>query len=72
MYIDVSQLNICRPPPLRSHHLYMNDAECAETIGKSYIRFFRFLVFKLLNAKQVTKYAQKKLFKSGQIYRQLI
>ena len=37
---DASQLRICTTPPsLRSGHLYMEDAQCAETNEKSCIRF---------------------------------
>ena len=39
----VSQLRICRlPTPLRSGHLYIKDAQCAETNEKSYFRFSDF------------------------------
>ena len=41
-------------PSLRSDHLYIKHAKCAITIEKSYFRFFRFLVFELLVAKEIT------------------
>ena len=40
-------------PPLRSGHLCIKDEECAELNKKSYLRFFRFLVFELLAAKEL-------------------
>ena len=46
------------PPSLRSGHLYIKDAQCAETNEKSYIRF---LVFELLVAKDLTIWLQKKI-----------
>ena len=51
-FIGCSQLRICR---LRSGHLCIKDAQCAETKEKSYIRFFRFLVFELLTSKMSQK-----------------
>ena len=45
------------PSPLRSGHLYIKDEECAE----SYFRFFRFLVFELLVAKDITIRLQNKM-----------
>ena len=41
------------PPPLRSGHLFIKDGECAESNEESYFRFFRFLVFELLAAKEL-------------------
>ena len=34
------------PPPLRSGANFMKDAECAESKEKSYLRFFRFFIFR--------------------------
>ena len=55
------------PPPcpsLRSGHFYIKYAECAESNEESYIRFFRFLIFELLVAKEITIRLQKnKYFK---------
>ena len=50
------------PPLLRSGHLYIKYGECAESNEKSYIRFFRFLVFELLAAKEIPIQLQNKLF----------
>ena len=47
------------PPPLRTGHLYMKDAQCAETNEKSY---FRFLVFDLLVVKELPIRLQKNNF----------
>ena len=47
--------------PLRSGHLDIKDAQCAETKEKSCVRFFRFLVIGVLN---VQKDAQKIKFSS--------
>ena len=35
------------PSSIRSGHTYMKDAHSADLYEKSYIRFFRFLVFEL-------------------------
>ena len=59
------------PPNLRSVHIYIKHKECAESNEKSYFRFFQFLVFELLAAKELPIRLQTKiLFKSGQIYRE--
>ena len=47
------------PPPLRSGHLNIKDAECAESNKKSY---FRFLVFELLVVKELPIRLQKNNF----------
>ena len=37
------------PLPLRSGHIYMKDAHCAEPNEKSFIRFFRFyFIFRVM------------------------
>ena len=56
------------PAPLSSGHLYIKDAQCADTNEKLYLRFFWFLVFELLSQKRLQN-MRKKLFKSGQIYK---
>ena len=48
------------PPSLRSGHLYMKNAQCAETNEKSCIRILIFLVFELLLVKDVTIRVQNK------------
>ena len=60
----VSQLRICRTPlQFRSGHIYIKDAQYAETNEKSYFRFFLFLV---IGVQKVTKDAvKKKFFKSS-------
>ena len=46
-------------PPLRSGHLNIKDAECAESIKKS---CFRFLIFELLVVKELPIWLQKNNF----------
>ena len=58
--VGVSQLRIYRTPtPLRSGHLNIKDAECAESNKKLY---FRFLVFELLVVKELPIRLQKNNF----------
>ena len=38
--MGISQLRICRPPPLRSGQICMKYAECAETNEKRTEHFF--------------------------------
>ena len=40
-------LGYADPPPLRSGHIYMKDANSAELNEKKYFRFFQFLFFDL-------------------------
>ena len=71
--LALSQVRICRPPTLRSSHIYMKDAHSAESYEKSHFRFSFFELWLIL----LTIYGyspsepptKKKLFKSGQIYR---
>ena len=37
--MTLSQVKICRPPPLKSDQIFMKDAECAETNEKSIFPF---------------------------------
>ena len=57
--VGVSQLRNMQNPPLRSGHLNIKDAECAESNKKSY---FRFLVFELLVVKELPIRLQKNNF----------
>ena len=60
IYGPVPSKDMQTPPPLlRSGHLCIKDAQSAETDEKLCIRFFRFLVFELLESKKVQKDAQK-------------
>ena len=53
--VGVSQLRYAEPPPLlRSGHLNINKAECAESNKKSYFRFFSFGVIGLQRASHST------------------
>ena len=55
----VTKKDMQTPVPLllRSGHLYVKDAQCAETNEKS---FFRFSVFELLFAREITIRLQRK------------
>ena len=83
IYMDVSQLSICRLIPLRSGHIYKKDAHCAEPNEKSIFRFLFFvlpwLCWQCIDciysfwwhtwiSKCITD-QKNKSFKSGQIYR---
>ena len=50
------------PLPLRSSHSYIKDGECAESNKISYHRFFPFLVFELLAAKELPIQPRNKCF----------
>ena len=61
------------PPPLRSGHIYMEDAHSAASNEKSYFRFSFFelwlIVFKTYDDTPGVPPTKKELYISGRIYR---
>ena len=46
-FLILSQVRICRPPPLSFYPISMEDAQCADTNEKLIFRLFQFLFFEL-------------------------
>ena len=62
----VTKKNMQTPSSIRNGHLYIKDAQCAETNEKLYLRF---LVFELFLPKRLQKMRIFFFFISGLIYR---
>ena len=63
-HLTLSQLRICRPPPLRSGHLDIRDAQCAETKDRLKILHHFIRVWALWASKRGVLSTQKFKFKT--------